>query len=218
MDAICIEDICPCAYWGVTSSSLDSEGFAKIAMLRFEKNSEILAKYRKTEIIMRKFDLAAAKAGAPVCTRGGCAARIICFDLKSDHSVIARVPSAPDEEDIVEYWPDGRWYPACAESRLDLMMRDDDYAEKLARGEYGNHIHEAIEKVDPTIKENSTTDRECWRRVYAGQVMPILVDVVVREGKHVVKVGMGIVDAVVEDSLKYADALIEELEKQRNDE
>ena len=25
----------------------------------------------------------------------------------------------------------------------DLMMRDDDYAEKLARGEYGKHIDEA---------------------------------------------------------------------------
>lgn len=30
-------------------------------------------------------------------------------------------------------------------------MRDDDYAEKLARGEYGNHIHEATEKVSPNL-------------------------------------------------------------------
>ena len=95
----------------------------------------------------------------------------------------------------------GRYYRS-ADNDLDLFMRDDDYAEKLARGEYGKHIDEATE-----------TDREYWRRVYAGQVMPILVDVVVREGRHVVKSGIGIADAVVEDSLKYADALLEELEK-----
>lgn len=37
VDAICIEDICPCAYWGVITSSLGSEGFAKTATLRSEK-------------------------------------------------------------------------------------------------------------------------------------------------------------------------------------
>lgn len=126
-------------------------------------------------------------------------------------------------EDVYTYNSRGRYYRS-ADSDLDLFMRDDDYAEKLARGEYGNHIDEATEKVSPTckeslpvenpvVKENLTADREYWRRVYAGQVMPILAYVVVREGKHVVKDGMGIVDAVVEDSLKYADALLEELEK-----
>lgn len=162
---------------------------------------------------MRKFDLAAAKAGAPVCTRGGCAARIICFDLKSDHSVIARVPSAPDEEDIVEYWPDGRWYPACAESRLDLMMRDDDYAEKLARGEYGNHIDEATEKVDPTFKENLTVDREYWRRVYAELAM-----MGIFAGRSWPKDGAPDCINYARNAIELAEALIEELEKQRNDE
>lgn len=164
---------------------------------------------------MKPFDLEAAKRGAAVCTRGGRAARIICFDLKSDHSVIARVPSAPDEEDIVEYWPDGRWYPACAESRLDLMMRDDDYAEKLARGEYGNHIHEAIEKVDPTFKENLTVDREYWRRVYAGEIMPVILSaaitthVKIKDGYK----GMPAEVAVARSAIALADALLEELEK-----
>lgn len=173
---------------------------------------------------MKNFDLEAAKAGAPVCTRGGCAARIICFDLESDHSVIARVPSAPDEEDIVEYWPDGRWYPACAESRLDLMMRDDDYAEKLARGEYGNHIDEATEKVSPTckeslpvenpvVKENLTAGREYWRRVYAGQAM-----MGIFAGRSWPKDGAPDCINYARNAIELADALIEELEKQRNDE
>lgn len=37
MDAICTEDICLCAYWGIITSSLDSEGFAKTATPRSEK-------------------------------------------------------------------------------------------------------------------------------------------------------------------------------------
>ena len=164
---------------------------------------------------MKPFDLEAAKRGAAVCTRGGRAARIICFDLKSDHSVIARVPSAPDEEDIVEYWPDGRWYPACAESRLDLMMRDDDYAEKLARGEYGNHIEDKLEKVDPVIKENLTVGREYWRRVYAGQMMAAAFPVLVStdwqaKGEYA---NIPAETLIARQAIDFADALLEELEK-----
>lgn len=151
---------------------------------------------------MRKFDLAAAKAGAPVCTRGGCAARIICFDLKSDHSVIARVPSAPDKEDIVEYWPDGRWYPACAESRLDLMMRDDDYAEKLARGEYGKHIDEATE-----------TDREYLRRELSEKIMVAMIRELAGKSPHSTSNNITVFEAMAADAVSYADALLEELEK-----
>lgn len=162
---------------------------------------------------MKPFDLEAAKRGAPVCTRGGRAARIICFDLKSDHSVIARVPSAPDEEDIVEYWPDGRWYPACAESRLDLMMRDDDYAEKLARGEYGKHIDEATEKVDPVIKEKLTTDREYLRRELSEKIMVAMIRELAGKSPHSTSNNITVYEAMAADAVSYADALLEELEK-----
>lgn len=84
----------------------------------------------------------------------------------------------------------------------DLMMRDDDYAEKLARGEYGKHIDEATEKVDPTIKENLTVDREYWRRVYAGYVLAGSCARVSRLSAEGVKFAIAL-----------ADALLEELEK-----
>ena len=89
------------------------------------------------------------------------------------------------------------------------MMRDDDYAEKLARGEYGNHIHEATEKVDPTIKENLTVDREYWRRVYAGMAMQGIF-----AGRNWCK-GAAVPDCIdyAQDAVKLADALLEELEK-----
>lgn len=149
---------------------------------------------------MREFDLEAAKRGAAVCTRDGSCVRIVCTDCMGEDPIVALVNHGAGEG-VVTCNSLGRYYRS-ADNDLDLFMRDDDYAEKLARGEYGKHIDEATE-----------TDREYWRRVYAGQVMPILVDVVVREGRHVVKSGIGIADAVVEDSLKYADALLEELEK-----
>lgn len=39
---------------------------------------------------MREFDLSAAKAGAPVCTRDGMEARIICFDrVDLEYPIIA---------------------------------------------------------------------------------------------------------------------------------
>lgn len=167
---------------------------------------------------MKPFDLEAAKRGAAVCMRNGKPVRIICTDrVSSKYPVVVLVPDG-EYEDVEIYTSTGKYGVKDFVSDDDLMMRDDDYAEKLARGEYGNHIEEVLEKVDPVVMGNSTTDREYWRRVYAGKVMPILVDAVVREGRHVVKSGIGIADAVVEDSLKYAEALIEELEKQRNDE
>lgn len=82
------------------------------------------------------------------------------------------------------------------------MMRDDDYAEKLVRGEYGNHIDEATEKVDPTIKENLTVDREYWRRVYAGYALAGACARVSRLSAEGVKF-----------AIAHADALLEELEK-----
>ena len=158
---------------------------------------------------MKPFDLRAAKAGAPVCTRDGRSARIICTDCRGVNSVLALVDYGASES-LKGYRPTGNYG---GPDYFDLMMRDDDYAEKLARGEYGKHIDEATEKVDPTFKENLTVDREYWRRVYAGQVMPILVDAILRTRKHAVNDGIEIVDAVTEDSLTFADALLEELEK-----
>lgn len=160
---------------------------------------------------MRNFDLEAAKAGAPVCTISGNPVRIICFDKKGTCSPIIGLIECGTVEKLNRY--DGEGYDYHGIGNNNLMMRDDDYAEKLARGEYTPSVKENLTVENPTCKESLPVDWKYWRRVYAGQVMPILVDVVVREGRHVVKSGIGIADAVVEDSLKYADALLEELEK-----
>lgn len=158
---------------------------------------------------MKDFDLRAAKRGAAVCTRDGRNARIIAFDCKGcgmkpilaliDMGDWEQSASWTERGEIIEDFKDAS----------DLMMRDDDYLEKLARGEYGNHIHEATEKVDPTIKENLTVDREYWRRVYAGMAMQGIF-----AGRNWCK-GAAVPDCIdyAQDAVKLADALLEELEK-----
>lgn len=89
--------------------------------------------------------------------------------------------------------------------KSDLMMRDDDYLEKLERGEY-DHIADARKMVDPAIKQNLNTDREYWRRVYAGHIAGGLAS---HNGLNII--GSEII--VAKASCSMADALIEELEK-----
>lgn len=160
---------------------------------------------------MKPFDLEAAKRGAAVCTRDGSCVRIVRTDCEGEDPIVALV-NYKTGEDVYTYNSRGRYYRS-AYSDLDLFMRDDDYAEKLARGEYGNHIDEATEKVDPTFKENLTVDREYWRRVYAGQAM-----MGIFAGRSWPKDGAPDCINYARNAIELAEALIEELEKQRNDE
>ena len=162
---------------------------------------------------MREFDLSAAKAGAPVCTRDGEEVRIICFDrICTIFPIIGLRRNVDNEEYVVTFTTDGRKFFTSKDGG-DLMMRDDDYAEKLARGEYGNHIHEATEKVDPTIKENLTVDREYWRRVYAGYVLAGSCARVSRLSAEGVKFAIALADALLEELEKTEKKLYIQLKK-----
>lgn len=162
---------------------------------------------------MREFDLEAAKAGAAVCTRDGRSARIICTDCRGVNSVLALVDYGASES-LKGYRPTGNYG---GPDYFDLMMRDDDYAEKLARGEYGKHIDEATEKVDPVVKENLTVDREYWRRVYVGEIMPVVLYAAITTHAKIKDEykGMPAEVAVARSAIALADALLEELEKKK---
>lgn len=164
---------------------------------------------------MKDFDLKAAKAGAPICTRAGAEVRIICFDrVHPEYPIVGLLRNSNNEEYTGSFTIDGHKF-LTSDSDGDLMMRDDDYAEKLARGEYGNHIDEATEKVDPTIKENLTVDREYWRRVYAGEIMPVILSAAITTHAKIKDEykGMPAEVAVARSAIALADALLEELEK-----
>lgn len=164
---------------------------------------------------MRKFDLEAAKRGAAVCTRDGRNARIIAFDCKGcGRKPILALIDMGDWEQSASWTERGEIIEDFKDAS-DLMMRDDDYAEKLARGEYGNHIHEAIEKVDPVIKENSTTDREHLRRELSEKIMVAMIRELAGKSPHSTSNNITVFEAMAADAVSYADALIEELDKKK---
>ena len=75
---------------------------------------------------LKPFDLEAAKAGKPVCTRNGHKARIICFDAKGDKPIIALVEAKGNKDALIEkverYFINGHSVFEVRETNNDLMM------------------------------------------------------------------------------------------------
>lgn len=74
---------------------------------------------------LKPFDLEAAKAGKPVCTRDGRKARIICFDSKNDpRRPIVALVEHNDNELLYEYTIEGkeRFSHISTTGTSDLMM------------------------------------------------------------------------------------------------
>lgn len=170
---------------------------------------------------MREFDLAAAKAGAPVCTRDGRDVVPVAVDsLLQGPYVFSGIVGFGDvypDKRVVETWTEEGLPTSLTvgECGISLMMRDDDYAEKLARGEYGNHIDEATEKVDPVVKENLTTDREHLRRELSEKIMVAMIRELAGKSPHSTSNNITVFEAMAADAVSYADALLEELDKKK---
>ena len=78
----------------------------------------------ENKLKLKPFDLEAAKAGKPVCTRDGYKARIICFDAKGMHQpIVALVTQDNGVEYIETYYSNGRFNDDInSQSGGDLMM------------------------------------------------------------------------------------------------
>lgn len=70
---------------------------------------------------MKPFNFEEAKAGKPVCTRDGRAARIICFDADMPYPVVALVHEG-GEEKLIDYGDAGQFNYSVSEHRNDLFM------------------------------------------------------------------------------------------------
>lgn len=86
---------------------------------KHHKNIEQVINMQK----MKPFDLEAAKAGKPVCTRDGRKVRILCYDLKGAEYPIVALVEAHDylDESISTYDRNGR-FDHDRENKNDLMM------------------------------------------------------------------------------------------------
>lgn len=148
----------------------------------------------------KDFDLDAAKRGATVCTRGGNPVRILCFDAKRSNTdeyrpIVVEELTPLGHYSIITLFDNGRMWKI-GKSDYDLMMADDDYLEKLERGEYGktDHIGDPTEKVG----------WDYWRRMYAGMAMQAFITSDPQE----------LTLSHAESAVVAADALIEKLKKQ----
>lgn len=130
---------------------------------------------------MKPFDKAAAMRGARVCTREGFPVRILCFDLKVDKgrtpilAEVHQIDSGLPEYAIYWFFDDGKRYRQ-GECDIDLMMADDDYLEKLGRGEYGTPVWQEPHRImtpDQIAAQPfaSIADEGYWRKMYAGMAM-----------------------------------------------
>ena len=157
---------------------------------------------------MKTFDLEAAKRGAAVCTRDGKQARIVCHDADNPlFRIVALVGGViSGEETPQSYREDGGWLPANTECNQDLMMRDDDYLEKLERGEYqSGQIRPLYE--NPSISMGLTKREWFAGMAMAGEMSGFFA------GNNRVKGEKSVLAAITEDACLFADALIAELEK-----
>ena len=127
------------------------------AVLQAQK--ELQGKYNYNNL--KSFDIEAAKAGKPVCTRDGRKARIICFDRKGDTSIVALIMGDNDREEIHSYYKDGKsvrnqeyscdlmMYPEKKEGWIVIhkeTIYDKETAEKIARETTANVIR--IQKIE----------------------------------------------------------------------
>lgn len=90
---------------------------------------------------MKRFDESAARKGARVCTRGGGNAIILRFDLNRDDNknilaVFCMRGRFDEQKTRIGVFPSNGQFCDDMEGLNDLMMADDDYLDKLERGEY----------------------------------------------------------------------------------
>ena len=80
--------------------------------------------FGEDKLNLKPFDLEAAKAGKPVCTRDGRKARIICFDRRGDKFPIVALLDGCNEEhsEVAETFTNEGLYEIGEKSSNDLMM------------------------------------------------------------------------------------------------
>lgn len=77
----------------------------KIISIEIKQNKEDM---EEKKLNLKEFDLEAAKAGKPVCTKDGRKARIICFDRNWEYPIVALIECENGEEMISACDKDGK--------------------------------------------------------------------------------------------------------------
>lgn len=90
-----------------------------ILRIEIKQNKEDM---EEKKLNFKPFDLEAAKAGKPVCTRDGRRARIICWDKKGNYPIVALIQDNENSEHIEYYTENGIFSNGGNGKNRDLMM------------------------------------------------------------------------------------------------
>lgn len=114
---------------------------------------------------LKPFDLEAAKAGKPVCTRDGRKARIICFDLKNEEYPIVAAIGNDSSETLLCYTINGEIVKGNYKSDKDLMMLPEKRKGWINIHQYDVYKtkEEAEAKVFDKANYLTTIEIEYWR-------------------------------------------------------
>ena len=98
----------PYIYWNFIDGTVEIE---------IKQNKEDM---KEKKLNLKEFNLEAAKAGKPVCTRDGRKVRIICFDAKCNKPIVALIYDC-NKETVLQYLENGRFFVDQID-KYDLMM------------------------------------------------------------------------------------------------
>lgn len=132
----------------------------------FEKAvKELYSDKEESKPVLKEFDLEAAKAGKPVCTRDGRKARIICFDLKNEEYPIVAAIGNDSSETLLCYTINGEIVKGNYKSDKDLMMLPDKRKGWINIHQYDVYKtkEEAEAKVFDKANYLTTIEIEYWR-------------------------------------------------------
>jgi len=98
---------------------------------------------------MKEFDLEKAKAGAPVCTREGLPARIICWDRKDDYYPILALVERNNKEILISVTDRGHVFndERCSNGDLFMVPVKHEGWVIIDKGSCFCEIHESKEKA-----------------------------------------------------------------------
>ena len=148
----------PCMYFNAIDNTIEIE---------IKQNKEDM---EEKKLNLKPFDLEAAKAGKPVCTRDGHKVRIICFDYNGetgDYPIVALVHYNKGNkcyERVLKYTSDGMFnkYGDCRHDD-DLMMLPEK-KEGWAKVRKDINLYDTKEEADRKMIGNDeyVTAKVCW--------------------------------------------------------
>ena len=124
------------------SKTINTNNIIEIEIKQIKEDME------EKNLNLKPFDLEAAKAGKPVCTRDGRKARIICFDRKDNTPIVALIERVDGIEILQCFYNDGKcFHDSTSDNDLMILIEKKEGWVNVYREESNNNER----LMEPTI-------------------------------------------------------------------